>query len=202
MKLRKLLLASVSATMLLGAFVSTAPARNLEVSNQRLRAIFRAVEFHLPSSTTRCELTLEGSLHSRNMAKTAGSLIGYITRADLGPCAAGSATIQQGTLPWHVRYSGFSGTLPAISSIITHVIFVGFRVSEPGGIACLSLSSVTEPVIGNYHRNTATKEITSAEIRGSIRTGPECFGIAGSFRSDRGAVSVSNAATRISVSLI
>jgi len=202
MKLCKLLLTSVGATLLFGGLVASASARNFEVSNQRLRAIFRRVEFHLPGATTTCELTLEGSLHSRNMAKVAGSLIGYITRADLGPCAAGSATIQQGTLPWHVRYSGFSGTLPEISSIITHVIFVGFRVRETEGIACLALSSVAEPVIGNYHRNTATREITSAEIRGSIRTGPECLGIAGSFRSDRGPVSVSNAATRVSLSLI
>ena len=138
MKLWKLLLASVGATVLLGALVSTASAGRFEVSNQRIRAIFRAVEFHLPESTTRCELTIEGSLHSRTTVKRLGTLLGYITRADLGACAAGTATIQQLTLPWHVRYSGFSGTLPEISSIITHVIFVGFRVGESGGTACLA----------------------------------------------------------------
>jgi hypothetical protein len=202
MKLCKLLLASVGATVLLGALVSSASARNFEVSNQRLRAIFTNVEFHLPGATTRCPLTIEGSLHTRTMAKVIGSLIGYITRVDLGVCAAGTATVLTSTLPWHVSYSGFTGILPEITSIITHVIGASWRVRESGGIACLARSSATEPVIGNYHRDPATHQLHSAEIRGTIRTGIECFGISGSFRSDRGSVSLSGANTLIFVSLI
>jgi len=202
MKLCKLLLAAVGATVLLGALVSSASARNFEQSSQRTRAIFTNVEFHLPGATTRCALTLEGSLHSRTIAKVAGSLVGYITRADLGVCAAGTATILTTTLPWHVRYSGFEGALPEIRSAITHIIGASWRVRESGGIACLSRSTAGEPVIGNFHRNTATRELTSGEIRGTIRTGVECFGIAGSFRSDRGAESVSNGNERITINLI
>jgi hypothetical protein len=201
MKLCKLLLASVGATVLLGALVSSATARNYEISEQRMRGIFTSLEFHLPEVTARCALTVEGSLHTRTLPKVIGSLLGYITRVDLGACAIGTATVLTSTLPWHVRYSGFQGTLPNITSIITHVIGASWRIST-GGVTCLARSSTTEPVIGNYHRNTATRELTSAEIRGTIRTGAECLGIAGSFRSDRGAVSVSNAATRVTLNLI
>jgi len=202
MKLCKLILAAIGATMLLGALVSSASARNFEQSNQRIRVTFRNVEFHLPGATTRCELTMEGSLHSRTIAKVAGSLVGYITRADLGACAAGTASVLTTTLPWHVRYSGFTGALPEITSAITHIIGASWRVRESGGIACLSRSSTGEPVIGNFHRNPATRVSEAAEIRGTIRTGAECLGISGSFRSDRGPAVGSPNGERVTINLI
>jgi hypothetical protein len=203
MKLCKLLLASVAATMLLGALVSSASARNFEVSNQRIRAIFSEVNFHLLGGTTECHVTIEGSLHTRTMAKVIGSLIGYITRVDLGLCPVGTATVLTSTLPWHVRYSGFQGVLPRITSIITHVIDSSFRVREPGGITCLIRSTTTEPESVNYHRNPTTGQVETAEIGGTLRTGFECFGASGSFRSDRGRLSLSNSSTvLILVSLI
>src|SRR6476659_4031993 len=156
MKLCKLLLASVAATVLLGALVSSASARNFEISEQRIMATFTNVEFHLIGATARCALTIEGSLHTRTMAKVSGSLIGYITRAELGPCASGTATIHQASLPWHVRYSGFAGPLPEINSIITHVIGASFRV-QVGSQNCAATSTATEPVTGAYHRNAATR---------------------------------------------
>jgi hypothetical protein len=72
MNLRKLLLASVGTTVLFGALVSSAFARNWEISNQRIRAIFTALEFHLPNATTRCALTVEASLHSRTNSQGGG----------------------------------------------------------------------------------------------------------------------------------
>src|SRR5215207_2963869 len=93
MKLFKLLLAVAGATVLLGALVSTASATRLASSSQTLRAGFARVNFTGPFGTTECALTLEGSLHSRTITKTIGSLIGLITRAVLGACVRGSATI-------------------------------------------------------------------------------------------------------------
>jgi hypothetical protein len=52
----------------------------------------------LPFFTTRCQVTLEGSLHTRTIAKVQGALIGYITTARLA-CSSGSLTI----LPEHCR---------------------------------------------------------------------------------------------------
>jgi len=202
MNIRRTLIAVVGAAIMLGALASAASARNLEVSNQRLRAVFSRVEFHLPGATSVCAATIEGSFHSRTAAKVAGSLVGYVTRVELGACTNGTASILTSTLPWHARFSAFVGTLPEITSIIGHIIGAAARVREAEGIACLLRSSTTEPVILNFHRETVTRVITGVEIRGTVRTGIECLGIAGSFRSDRGPVVGSPNGERVTLNLI
>jgi len=129
--------------------------------------------------------------------------MGYITRAILGPCLSGTATILRETQPWHLRYHGFQGNLPNITSITVHVVEAAWRVRESGGINCLSRSSATRPAIATFHRNTVSHEITEAGISGRIPTGFECFGVEGTFGSDSGAVSLLGTQNvRISVSLI
>ena len=134
-KLQRTLLAITSAAMLLAALASAASARNYSTSSLTLRASFREFTFVLPSSTTNCKLTIEGSFHNRTAAKAIGSLVGYLTRAILGSCASGTATILQESLPWHARYSGFTGTLPEITTLRANVIGAALRVREAGGIA-------------------------------------------------------------------
>ena len=203
MKICKLLLATVGASVLLGALVSGASARNWSVSNQNLSAMWRSLEFALPGATTRCQLTVEGSLHTRTLPKIVGSLIGYITKVILGPCTAGTASVLAETLPWHVRYSAFSGSLPEITSIIIHVVNASFRMREAGGISCLVRTSAAEPSVGTFHRNTANAAITEVGVSGEIRTGAECFGVRGRFTSDSGAVSLLGTSNvLISLSLI
>jgi hypothetical protein len=201
MKICKLLLAAAGATVLLGALVSTASAGRLEISETRITTMWRSVEFALPSVTVRCEVTLDATLHERTMIKDLGTLMGYITRAILGPCASGTATILTSTLPWHIRYSDFTGTLPEINSIIVHVIGASWRVAG-GGVNCLARSSTTKPAIGTFHRDPVTHNLTEVGISGRIPTGLECFGVEGTFSSDSGSVSVSNSSTSVSVSLI
>jgi len=203
MKICKLLLATSGASVLLVALVAGASARNLSVSNQSISGMWSSFEFNLPGATTRCHITLEGSLHSRTMPKLAGSLIGYITRATVGPCLSFTATLLRETLPWHVRYSGFEGALPQITSIRAHIINFSYRLREFGGINCLARSSETRPVVVTFHRNTVSREITEAGISGRVPTGIECFNIEGTFRSDSGAISLLGTQNvRISVSLI
>jgi hypothetical protein len=201
MKICKLLLAAAGATVLLGALVSTASAGRLEISETRISAMWRSVEFALPSVTVRCEVTLDATLHERTMIKDLGTLMGYITRAILGPCSNGTYTILTSTLPWHIRYSDFEGTLPEITSLIVHVIGFSWRISG-GGNTCLARSSTTKPLIITFHRDPVTHLLTEAGLSGRIPTGIECFGIEGTFRSDSGSLSVSNSTTRVSVSLI
>jgi hypothetical protein len=202
MRIRHTLLAVVGAMILLGALASGASARNWEISEQRLRAVFREVEFILSGGTARCQLTIEGSFHNRTAAKVSGSLVGYITRSTVGPCGAGTVTVLTETLPWHVRYSSFEGALPAIRSILAHIVGVAFRVREPGGVGCLFRSTTTEPTTVTLARETVTGVITGARAGGAIRSGVECFGIAGSFGSDSGSVTVSNSATALTIRLI
>jgi hypothetical protein len=202
MNIRRALVAVIGAAVLFGALASAASARNLEITTQRLRGSFRRLEFHLPGATTTCEVTVEGSFHSRTTAKVLGSLVGYITRVDMGPCASGTVTILTAGLPWHIRYSGFTGTLPTITSIIAHVLNSSLRVRESGGVACLAGTNASEPGIIRFHRETVTGVITGVELSGTVRTGAECFGVGGSFRSERGPVSESNTNNRVTIRLI
>ena len=199
MKICKLLLAAVGATVLLGVLVSTASAGRLEINETRISAMWRSVEFGGAFGTIRCQVTLDGTLHSRTMVKTLGTLMGYITRAILGPCSSGSATILTETLPWHVRYSGFSGALPEITSLIVHVIGASFRIREIGGITCLARSSAEKPAVITFHRTLIGLVLREAGISGRIPTtcGPE-----GTFTSDSGTVSRSNIEFGVDVSLI
>lgn len=170
MKLCKMLLAVVGATVLLGALVGTATARQFQLSETRSTATFPRVEFRGGFQTTRCNVTLEGSFHSRTLSKVAESLIGYINRASVGGCEAGTATILTETLPWHVRYTSFAGALPNITAISTKVVGTAFRIREPFGIECLSRSTVEAPTTGTYNREAGGR-ITNAVIGGTIPCG-------------------------------
>jgi hypothetical protein len=198
-----MLLGVLAASVLLGALAGPAAARNLSISNQALRSQFREVNFRLPFFTSRCQLTLEASYHMRTIAKVQGSLVGYVTTARLGPCSAGSVTILTETLPWHIRYLAFSGSLPNITDLVVNAIGVSFRIREPFGVNCLSTSTAAEPAILTALREAATGALTGARLGGSIRTGEECFREVGTFESDTGTVTVlGSTSTRITVRLI
>jgi hypothetical protein len=127
----KLLLVAIGATLLLGALVTSASAGRLSSSSQTFRAAFPLARFAGAFGTTVCDFTLEGSFHSRTIAKTAGSLIGFVTRVPLGRCEVGSATVLTASLPWHVRYASFAGTLPNISAIATTITGAQVQIREP-----------------------------------------------------------------------
>lgn len=198
MKLCKLLFAAAGATLLLGALVSTASARNFSTSSQTLRSSWREVIFELPIQIS-CQVTLEGSLHARTLPKVLGSLMGYITSAILGPCSSFTATILRETLPWHIRYSGFEPRLPEIRSIIVHVDGFAVKIREPFGISCLARSEALQPFIGRFHRNPVTRELIGTSIGGSL----PCGGFQVGLSSSEGTVSLQGTTgTRVSVSLI
>jgi hypothetical protein len=201
MKSCKSALAVMGATVVLGSLVASATARSFNLSSQTIRATFTEVIFEGPFGVTNCQVTLEGSLHSRTVVKSVGTLMGYITRAALGPCSVGTATILALTLPWHVRYAGFTGTLPAISTLVTNMIGASFRIRETFGVFCLARSTTTEPAIGTYR--VEGSGISGAVIGGSIRVGAECFGVRGRLTSVEGIVTVlGTSATRVTISLI
>ena len=206
MKLRKLILATVGATVLLGALVSSASARNISVSNQFIQSQWRRVTFEAIGIRIVCEVHLEGSLHRRTLAKRVGSLIGCITQAelqrDLDPdgCETGFATILRETLPWHVRYLGFAGTLPNITQIIVNVIRAAFQVQEAGGgPLCLATTTEARPATGTFNREVGTRILTTAIIGGTIPT--NCL-FNGTLSSEPAPVFLLGTTNRITVTLI
>jgi hypothetical protein len=188
MKICKLALAVAGATVLLGALVSSASAGRLSASTQSIRATWSRMDFTGIFGTTECEVTLSGSLHSRTIAKVVGSLIGYINRAEVrSPCIRGEATILRETLPWHVQYDGFTGTLPNITAIRTRIVLAGFRIRVFES-SCLARTSSTQPATGTFNRETGTGRISSVTVGGRIRTGAECAGAEGTLSGTSHAV--------------
>jgi hypothetical protein len=197
----KLLLAFAIATVTLGVLTSSSGARSFSTTSQTMRTQFRELKFEGPFGTTTCQMTMEGSLHSRTIAKTAGSLVGYITSVRLGVCAQGTATVLTETLPWHMQYGSFSGTLPSISEIELQVIGASFRVRETFGVTCLATSTRERfwRKILRFLGGVIKREVA----RAILRTGAECFGAEGTLSSDEAPVTVQGSSTAsITINLI
>jgi hypothetical protein len=154
----------VLAAMLLALGVQTAGAGRLASTNRMIRVVFRSLSFQSSGGIeVNCPVTLEGSFHSRTLSKVLNSLQGFISRAVVGAagCASGTFSFLNGvenvsnTLPWHVTYGSFAGTLPNMTSIRLNVIGLAVRVRDsPLGfpIDCLFLSSAAAPAPGSLLR--------------------------------------------------
>jgi len=190
----------VVLTIAMGVVVGTATARTLEFSSLTFRVTWASLTFAGEVINIRCPVTFEGSLHSRNMLKTAGSLIGYVTAVsvDTAACAGGRARANGETLPWHVRYRSFIGTLPNITSISADIVGATFEVEAEGFCAWTRL------------RGTATGQF-NREVRGAL-TGVVASGslprVSGGFcpnptlSGTSSAPTVLGTTTRITVTLI
>jgi hypothetical protein len=162
----KLGLTALMAAILLASAVATASARSLSVSEQSFRATWASLEFAGGGATIRCRVTLEGSFHTRTIAKVERSLIGAISRATVAhPCTGGEGWADNGTeteplgtapnkLPFHVTYESFAGTLPNISTVNLLLSRVSFVIRATVlGLTCQ----------GRY--GNATDNITGAAAR-------------------------------------
>jgi hypothetical protein len=140
-----------AALIMLAALASTAPAAHLRVSSQTIRVAWGELELEA-GVTVRCPVTFEGSFHEHTISKTAGALIGYITRAIFSEarCTNGRARALTENLPWHIRYASFEGTLPNISSINYNVSGVRLLVLATfpiiGSVSCLYISETSHPI--------------------------------------------------------
>lgn len=165
MKTSKLLLAVVSATVLLGALVTSASANHLEISSQTSRATWTRWNFRSGSGTFECEVVLSGSFHSRTIAKTAGSLIGYITEASVTRCTRNGMTVNRESLPWHRTYKGFSGTLPNITGIEETIVGAEWRFREAAfGLTCTIRREKSSTIL-TYAISSGV--VTSASVSGT-----------------------------------
>jgi hypothetical protein len=142
-KRRSWAIGCVAAALLLLA-VSTATATRLEFpkGERNFRVTWSSLELGTELGVwARCAVTLDGSFHSRTISKVAGALIGVVTRTTLTGC---SATVLTETLPWHVAYGGFVGTLPTISSMTMSLASVSINVRSL--LTCLVRTTSTNPL--------------------------------------------------------
>jgi len=148
----KLLLAGLAAAMMLTFAVGSASANRLS-TNAREFYVF----WDEPGSSgrltfegvleTSCEVTLLGSFHSRTIVKRPGALIGSITHVDINNCEAGTeARIL--SLPWHVTYEAFTGTLPNITAVRILLLRAAFEIDFGSGVICLGISDASDNASG------------------------------------------------------
>jgi hypothetical protein len=107
-------------------------------------------------------------------------------------------TLLSETLPWHVQYSSFAGTLPNITTLNLSVLGASINVREPiFGILCLGRSAAERPMTLGATRE-AGGLLTTAAAGGTISTSCGANGTLGG----SGTVSLLGSATRITVTLI
>jgi hypothetical protein len=214
----RLALAALVATTAMAAFVGSASARNLSISNQNFTVSYSSLEF-ISIVTIRCGVTLEGSFHTRTIPKVIGSLIGYITRVSVRrPCTNGEGfafngverlgtTTLTNTLPWHVRYEGFTGTLPNITAIRLGLSGARFRIGALGVLCIATTGGARGNAFGNATRNTTTGVVDPLTAEGTITFDPESSGLCGAsgrFGSPAGdgRITLTGTTNRITVTLI
>jgi hypothetical protein len=210
----KLILAALTAALALGALVSAATATRIAVSNQLFRVTWTGLSFNGGSSfgEVRCPVTIEGTFHSRTIVKNTSSLIGFVTSAAVGsPCTGGTATILQGSLPWHIWYNGFTGRLPDITGIQLRMLSAAFKVkSNLNGQECLYTAEAASPMKGSVNRTTSTgvaESLRPDETAGiAITSGATGFAqcpTSGFLRGASNTIGVQgNTATKITVTLV
>ena len=215
----KLCFTALTAALLLASAIATTSARNLSISNQQFRVTWQELEFGSEIVTVTCHVTLEGSFHYRTIVKRERELIGHITRVDVRrPCINGEAWAANGreshprlgvlanTLPWHITYEGFIGTLPNITEL--RLLLRGARFKIHSFFNTLGLyGDANDNITGRANRvGTVITTLEPVAGRNTARL-VNCLGgicpARGTFTNGRpGNVTLLNTTTRITVTLI
>ncbi len=143
----RLALIALSAALIFVCAAGTGTAARLSVSEQNI-VIAWSPTFRTAGSVSCESITLGGSFHSRTLAKTQGLLVGHVREAAVtGACSGGAVTVLVATLPWHIRYEAFAGTLPRITSISFRIVDMSIQVMESTGAraTCLYRTTAARP---------------------------------------------------------
>lgn len=161
MRKHSIILGGLIAAIALATAVGTASARRLALSESHILSHFRELTFEGGGGVGQviCPVSIEGSFHSRTLSKVCGQLIGYITESQVASslCSGGHASVLPTTLPWHIVYESFGGTLPNITEIELGLEGAAFLVEIPGLAECLYQSTVAEPMRGMVTREAGGK---------------------------------------------
>ncbi|MBS1869463.1 MAG: hypothetical protein JSS99_07340 [Actinobacteria bacterium] len=210
--IQKLVVAALAATALFAVLASASSAREFETSETRIRVVFRPLIFQSTEGADRisCTVTLEGTFHYRTIAKVERSLIGYITRAiaETNTCASSPAGIQARvlteTLPWHVQYKDFAGTLPEVRPRVT-VVRAGFdliRVPILGTCKYIATTNgiIVGPAGGGINEGTRASRLIAENGVANPSITPFCP--EGRFTSNAEPITVLGGTTAVTVRLI
>jgi hypothetical protein len=135
--------------VLAGFTTGVASATRLAFSSNSFRIGFPTAGEPTEPFTVSCPFTLEGTFHSRTISKVNGSLVGSINvaRPAEASCRNGRGMFLTRTLPWHVRYNSFTGTLPNIATATLQIVGLAvlWEYTQVPGISCLYVTTAAEP---------------------------------------------------------
>jgi hypothetical protein len=189
---------------MLALAVGSASAGRLSTSSQTFSIVWTSLElannFGI-GNTVRCPVTLEGSFHSRSITKVERTLIGFVTRATVANelCRGGHATVHNETLPWHVTYERFTGTLPNITSVTLLLRGIVFDINNEAA-TCTSTGRDNAAGIASLSGGRVTT-MRADESRLISLTGGLCSFARGFFIGE-GTVSVLGSGSPITLTLI
>lgn len=205
----KLVLTALAATLLMATAVSSATANRLSISNKAFRINWTNLKLFGEEAASgvslACPVTLEGSFHQFTITKNPRTLLGYVSRAAVTTtaCTGGRATILTETLPWHVTYEGFTGTLPTITGIRVLLRNLAFQVEILGQL-CLyggagenAEATINREAGGNVTTVTPNRAVLLRFNRGSIFCPAR-----GGFENDGQVFLLGSNTTRIRITLI
>jgi hypothetical protein len=166
----KILLTAVAAAATLAIAVGNATANRLSTNSLDVYVIWDALIFGPAiGEDVSCHVTLLGSFHSRTIRKVAAALIGSVTHARVETCQEGSnVTVLDETLPWHMTYQSFTGTLPNIARATFQLRGASFEIDN--GTICRLRTTAGEPGRGISTLTSGTVSTLAAE--GSIDLEP------------------------------
>lgn len=162
----------LTATIALAMVVGNAQAAHLRISERNIRLTWTSLEFTntVNAETLLCPVTLEGSFHETTTVKTLGALVGYVTRASAGSsCTGGTVSLHQESLPWHITYEGFTGTLPNIEILKLLLLNVFGEIRERGGNTCSFRTEAEHPFVGSFVLNRTTGRLESFALEPNTR---------------------------------
>jgi hypothetical protein len=160
-------LVALAAVMGMAIATGVASANRLSLDDQDFA--FRFPEFTITAGgigEVTCPATLTGRAHSSTFVKASRSLVGFVNSAtvDDSRCEGGGVTVLSESLPWHVTYDSFVGTLPNITRIVQAVVGLSAQ-AEVGGVTCLAALTESDPLMAilDFQNGRLILEIVSAE---------------------------------------
>lgn len=161
------MLAGLSAALLMALATGSASANAISYSEQHFRIMWASLTFSGSGGgfPITCPVTLEGSFHESTFAKVERALVAHITRASVGECDEGSATILEESLPWDVQYASFTGSLPRIATVRHYLVGAEFAVEPTFDVVCLAYSTAESPAAGDASREAGGDIISLTALR-------------------------------------
>lgn len=194
----RLPVALMATAVLMVVAVGAASANTLSLSNARDTASWTAFEVTAGTlGAAKCEVIPIITFHHGTFTKTAGTLIGVVEAVRIKNCTIGQIADIAATLPWHVRYSGFTGTLPNMTTVNVLIVGMGLEITTSGGARCRTTTTAETParaILNREGRGVITSirldETAGIPMEGELLcagSGEARLSGAGSLKSESGA---------------